>query len=116
MMMHKVFGEMYNLKAIAGILVRLPLTDKPGDARRAGPPFEIPYTLVLPPTEMDAWRLHADLLDTAAELRDELLHSDVKDPPEGEAYLKTLGDLDDQSKSWVDSVFAALGAAERLTV
>jgi hypothetical protein len=65
---------------------------------------------------MDAWRLHADLLDTAAELRDELLHSDVKDPPEGEAYLKTLGDLDDQSKSWVDSVFAALGAAERLTV
>jgi hypothetical protein len=115
-MMHKVFGEMYNLKAIAGILVRLPLREAPGDPHRAGPPFEIPYTLVLPPAEVDAWRLHQDLLETSALLRGELLESDRKDPPEGHAYLKTLGDLDNQSKAWIDAVIAGLRAAERLSV
>ena len=43
--MAKIFGEMYNIKTIAGILVVMPLTDKPGDKHRAGPPFEMPYSL-----------------------------------------------------------------------
>src|SRR5262249_17102392 len=39
MVMHRVFGEMYNLKTISGILVRLPLGDHGREC--AGPPFEI---------------------------------------------------------------------------
>ena len=36
--MHRVFGEMYNLKTIAGIMVQL----------ESGPPFEMPFSLRLP--------------------------------------------------------------------
>jgi len=57
MVMHRVFGEMYNLKTIAGILTRLPLSDEAAgaDTPRAGPPFEMPYTLYLPTTDADIW-------------------------------------------------------------
>jgi ferritin-like protein len=40
------FGEMYNLRSIAEILMTLPLHDR-GDLL-AGPPFEMPYSLSLP--------------------------------------------------------------------
>ena len=57
MMMHRVFGEMYNVKTIADIVVRLPLRDEPGASAAApgacaGPPFEMPYTLSIPPSQI----------------------------------------------------------------
>jgi Ferritin-like len=73
--MHKVFAEMYNLKAIAGILVRLPLKEPrrdPLNDRRAGPPFQMPYTLAISMDAMDRWRLHRDLLRGAIELNRDL--------------------------------------------
>src|SRR6185436_13247802 len=51
------FAEMYNLRAIAGIVMELPL-DKPDETARAGPPFEMPYTLSLPDWDSDKWRAH----------------------------------------------------------
>jgi hypothetical protein len=117
MMMHKVFGEMYNLKTIAGILVQLPLKDDPKNEYRAAPPFETPYSLALPPSENDAWRLHLDLLGTSADLRKNIGQFDqTREAPEQQAYLKTMGDLDHQSTEWIESVIAGLSAAERLTV
>ena len=71
--MHKLFAEMYNLKAIAGILVRLPLTARKTDKSRAGPPFQMPYTLAIPMDPMDRWRLHGDLLKGAIELNDQIM-------------------------------------------
>ena len=62
MVMHRVFGEMYNLKTIAGLLVRLPLKDD-GESGCAAPPFEMPYTLILPEDDKDVWRRHLDLLE-----------------------------------------------------
>jgi hypothetical protein len=62
--LNRVFGEMYNLKAIAGLLVQLPLKSDPKE--RAGPPFELPYTLNFPTHETDFWRLHLDLVEAAA--------------------------------------------------
>ena len=52
MVMHRVFGEMYNLKALSGLLTRLPLTND-DDGQQAGPPFEMPYSLILPSGEVE---------------------------------------------------------------
>ena len=112
--MHRVFGEMYNLKTIAGILVRLPLRDggaaRRGEPRFAGPTFEMPYTVRLPAADIDCWRLHQDLLASAGELTGRLLRDA---PPDGEAYLRTLRDLDAQSHAWLESVLAGNGARGR---
>ena len=98
--MHRLFSEMYNLRAIANILVRLPLGAEK-DPRRAGPPFELPYTLALPAAENDCWRLHRDLLVNSKILAGRLL-SDA--PVEGRQYLTALLDLDRQSMAWIDAV------------
>ena len=43
-LLHRMFGEMYNLRTIASILVRMPLNG-PSDDERAGPPFAMPESL-----------------------------------------------------------------------
>lgn len=109
--MHRIFGEMYHLKALSGILVRLPLTEDPEDPRRAGPPFEMPYTLALPPDEIDCWRLHQDLVRTSELICGALLgdrEALEMGPPEGEAYLRTLRNHDQQAIAWLDTVIAGL--------
>ncbi len=85
------FGEMYNLRAIAGILVQRPLKQG-GDPRQraAGPPFAMPYTLSLPNAEGDRWRVHRDLLEASGDEIDTLrrigtTHLD---------YLRALADAD----------------------
>ncbi len=66
LLMHRVFGEMYNLKTLAGLLVRTPLSDEP-DGRWAGPPFEMPYSFTLPDADADVWRQHHELIGTSLE-------------------------------------------------
>lgn len=105
-MLQRVFAEMFNVKAIAEILVRLPL----GDAKapeRAGAPFEMPYTTVLPPDDVDCWRLDRDLLETSRALSGELLS---KGPSvEGSDYLLALRDLDLGAIAWLDQMLAGRG-------
>jgi hypothetical protein len=55
------FGEMYNLRSIAEILMALPLGSEVKDTF-AGPPFEMPYSLALERREADRWRGHRDLI------------------------------------------------------
>lgn len=121
MVMHRVFGEMYNLKTIAGILVQVPLRDAGGGAASgnpacAGPPFEMPYNLRLPPTETDTWRLHRDILGSADRLCMQMLKSKRRPLAGGRAYLETLVDLDTQSRAWIDQILAGLGATERHSI
>ena len=110
--MHRIFGEMYNLKAIAGILVCMPLTDRAGDPRRAGPTFQMPYSIELPPDDIDCWRMHRDIVLCSVELCDELLDPSRNQlavtPPEGEPYLSTLRNLDRQALAWIDSILGGL--------
>lgn len=114
--MSKIFGEMYNLKTLSGILVRLPLHHA-GDPRRAGPTFQMPYTLTLPAAEADIWRQHRDLVNSSQELVAELLHPDKRNledaPPDGRKYLLTLRDLDLQSIAFIDQVLIGLRPARR---
>ena len=55
------------LRGIAKMLTTLPLKETSGPAR-AGPPFELPYTLALPDGERDRWRLHLALIDSSRDL------------------------------------------------
>ncbi|MCB1231842.1 MAG: hypothetical protein KDN19_16355 [Verrucomicrobiae bacterium] len=109
--MHRIFGEMYNLKAIAGILVRMPLVS-PDDPRRAGPPFRMPYSLDLPSDEIDCWRLHRDNIAYSRELCRALLDpaNDCLDstPDEGEPFLRTLCNWDKKAAAWVEAVLDGL--------
>jgi hypothetical protein len=91
--MHRVFGEMYNLKTIAGILAELD----------AGPPFEMPYTLDLPETSADIWRLHRELLKGSLDVGTQLLRSATG---EGKNYLLALAELDTRAVGWIDSILA----------
>jgi hypothetical protein len=126
--MHKIFGEMYNLKAIAGILVHRPLRNLPAsaqtvargagankfaeDAARAAPPFEMPYTIDLPLDEPDCWCRHQDILNSSLEVSHALLTG--KDPhgPKLTAnevnYLRTLQQLDQKSIAWMEIIIGGL--------
>jgi hypothetical protein len=79
------FGEMYNLRAIAAILVTLPLDA--GSQVMAGPPLQMPYTLQLPFGEDDKWQLHLDLIEASGRLIDRLV---PMVSPERRQYLRTL--------------------------
>lgn len=101
----RVFGEMYNLKAISGVLVRLPLGD-PERPERAGPPFQMPYTLVLPP-ETSFWRSQIDLLDSSDQLARELL-DEPRVLPDGKRYLLALREADATARTWIEQLLTGL--------
>ncbi len=135
MLMHRVFGEMYNLKTLAGLLVRAPraaagddpkLTAPYDGARKwAGPPFEMPYSLTLPDADLDIWRMHDDLIVTSLDTAKRLLEAasgQSYDPAEqkehwskvkadldaagAEPFLRALMDLDRRSRAWIQTIVA----------
>ncbi|MDI1257366.1 MAG: ferritin-like protein [Flavobacterium sp.] len=63
MIINSAFGEMYNLRSLATILVQAPI-GKHSD-KMCGPPFTLPYTFDLPFGEHNRWRLHSDLLQAS---------------------------------------------------
>jgi hypothetical protein len=111
---HRVFGEMYNMKAIAEMLVRMPLTDDQvaDDPRRAGPPFEMPYRTPLPPNDRDIWEIHKAALAASRHLCRKLLHEDPNDTgsPEFEKdpvairFLKAMKQADQDADEWIDGI------------
>jgi hypothetical protein len=113
MVMHRVFGEMYNIKAIAGLLVRLPIAC----GGCAGPPFEMPYSLDLPQADGEIWRMYDDLLANSSRTCREVFRIAKAIPLVdqqitgigGEAYLRSLMDIDSQTQKWIATVMA--GAA-----
>jgi hypothetical protein len=133
---HRVFGEMYNLKAIAEILVKLPLKEGQDrtDGPRAGPPFQMPFRLTLPPNERDTWRIHEQAIKTSLKLCKKLLgekddeeheeddekhgkdhdkHHDkhgtgVECDPAARSYLAILKQADEDARFWVRNVFDGL--------
>lgn len=103
-LIHRTFAEMYNLRVIAGLLVRLPLDGNQPDGPRAGPPFQMPYTLMLPHAEDDRWRLHRDLLDAAARLTERL--RELAGSGEGQDYLTALAQADEIERGQVEQLIA----------
>jgi hypothetical protein len=102
-----LFGEMYNMKAIAGILVRLP-SGKNGKV--AGPTFELPETLAQPISKAAFWSMHLELLNEAVrrtELLDDTWGENGKScPPEARRYPRFMLDADKQTRRWVQKILA----------
>lgn len=99
--MHRVFGEMYNIKTLSTLLMAMPIgADAAGP--RAGPPFEMPYTLELPPGDTETWKVHLAMIDDSRSLCTTLLSLD----PAHAAYLKTQMQLDSQTADWLRSIIA----------
>jgi hypothetical protein len=117
-MLARIFGEMYNLKAIAGVLTRLPLTDRKGDKRRAGPPFQMPYTLSPPLPEANFWRMHLDLLGASTTLANSLLDAALVTggPVDGVRYLQAMRAADADVCTWINEVIAGIDATRRALV
>jgi hypothetical protein len=101
-LINRMFGEMYNLKAIACLLGELPLDRDP--KLRAGPPFEMPYTVALPEDEEDVWRLHRDLLVASTALASGLAQTSKS----GGAYAHSLLALDQRAKSEFETILSGL--------
>jgi len=108
-LIHRSFSEMYNLRAIAGLLIGLPASNEDEDGPRAGPPFQMPYTLSLPSVEPDRWRVHRDLLDASDQLVAQL--RGLIGTGDGEHYLIALSQADQRERRLVDQLIAALTAA-----
>ncbi|MEU9128460.1 ferritin-like protein [Kitasatospora sp. NPDC048540] len=118
-LIHRAFGEMYNLRAIAGALVRLPVSDQGPSGQgpsgqgqsgslRAGPPFEMPYTLDLPEPDRNRWLLQRDLVKASQlavrDLRDVLPAADS-----GVPYLVAVADTDRRALELIERVLAGRG-------
>ena len=91
-LINRSFAEMYNLRSIAGVLVGLPLDQAKRDDERAGPPFQMPHSLMLPHDEPDRWRLHRDLLDASATLIERIKTADGTGA--GQDYVTALAQAD----------------------
>ena len=109
--MHRVFTEMYNLKTVAGILVRRP--SGAADGARAGPPFQMPYTLALPATPRNRWLLHKDLILEARSLRCELLKLPGAPSREEAGYLAAMADIDGETEAWLERLVGGGGLRRR---
>ena len=99
--LNRVFGEMYNLKAIASILTALPLKDDL--EMRAGPPFEMPYTLSFPIAEPAFWQLHLDLIDASAAQIARIQHCATA----GQQYAQALSQADTRARAEIDVILQA---------
>jgi Ferritin-like len=94
------FGEMYNLRAIASIMVETPLSPDPA-GKTAGPPFQMPYTLNRPAGEANRWRMHRQLLLACEPLIANLL---AQSPASRHRYLNSLRDADGQLLGIIDRI------------
>jgi hypothetical protein len=104
----RAFDEMRHLRKIAGKLVQLPLHE-PGDPARAGPPFELPYTLILPDRPEDRWRTHLDATRASLDLvREHLLGAGA--PDADDPFLADLVAADESALP----VLGALAAGQAL--
>ena len=73
----------------------------------------MPYTLALPISAIDRWRLHRDLIAGAAELIRALMKAPGSDA--ARPYLQAMKDLDGASVDWIDQVLAGLTRDRALT-
>ena len=75
----RAFGDLLALAEVGPLLTTLPRTAD--GAGRAGPPFELPYTMAFPDQPDDRWDHHRDLLVEA--------RAALAAPPDGDQRART---------------------------
>jgi rubrerythrin len=108
LLMHWTFDEMRHLKKIATRLVQLPKDDPPGEDR-AGPPFELPYTLDLPDGERQRWRQHLDVSRAAGQLVRKQLGAELAT----DGFLIDLLEADRRAQAILGSLARGEGIPDR---
>ncbi|HEY0313220.1 MAG TPA: ferritin-like domain-containing protein [Allosphingosinicella sp.] len=104
LVLQATFAEMYNLRAVSNLLVTKPADE--ADGPRAGPPFEMPYSLALPAARADAWRLHVDLIGAAKILVERLRpHASTEE----KAYLDSMAAIDARRRVALDELVEGAG-------
>jgi hypothetical protein len=106
-LVHRAFAEMYNLRALAGRLVELPLEEDAPGGLLAGPPFEMPYSLELPHHDHDRWLLQRDLVQASQLLTDQLLSTQPSSA--GDPYLVALRESDRRALEQIEHVLSRKG-------
>ncbi|KIA99555.1 MULTISPECIES: ferritin-like protein [unclassified Flavobacterium] len=96
MIINSSFGEMYNLRSLATILVQTPIAKN--SSKMAGPPFTLPYTFDLPFGEHNRWRSHKDLLEASNNLIVQL--KNFKDQP----HIQYLNGLQEADKKLLQAI------------
>jgi hypothetical protein len=102
LIVNRMFGEMYNLRSVAAILVHLPITK--GSSQCCGPTFQMPYTLQLPESDAGYWTLHLDLIAACAAL---LAQARALGNAERAEYARTLESLDASTRKEMELYAAA---------
>lgn len=96
-----VFSEMYKIRALSSLLVAMPL--RPGLPVRkisAGPPFEMPFTLLLPDREDERWRWYRGMIEASRRI---LLQLRTEDPDERHRhFVEAMIDGDDELLILID--------------
>jgi ferritin-like protein len=90
------FGEMYQLRALAGIIVRQPIDDS-GSGLLCGPPFELPYSLAVSDLPSGRWKAHRDIL-----IGSDLIIEQLRSYGVGET--KYLDALQFQNKTFLEQI------------
>jgi hypothetical protein len=97
------FSEMRRIKKIAEKLVELPKDDT--GVLRAGPPFELPYSLRLPSRDTDRWAGHADVFAMAGAY----VEQNMLGPDETSGdFLRFLVDADAKAAAIADALARGL--------
>jgi hypothetical protein len=94
------FGEMYQLRALAGIIVRQHVDDSTSGLF-CGPPFELPYSLAIPDLPSGRWRAHRDVIMASDLIIEQLRHH-------GAEETKYLHALQFQNKTFLEQIAAIL--------
>jgi hypothetical protein len=118
MLMHRVFGEMYQLKTLSGKLFQMPLRKEDADAKtpesmrvNAGPPFELPSNTRIPVSDVDCWCLHRDSLVASRDACNAIIGSNPT--PDEREYIKTLLAIDEQTDAWIVQILAGMNSTTR---
>ncbi|MGH7252868.1 MAG: hypothetical protein ACREIE_03610, partial [Nitrospiraceae bacterium] len=110
-LINRTFAEMYNLRAIAGMLVQLPLDQDNLSGLQAGPPFEMPYTLDLPEHTHDRWIQQRELFRASQDL---IAKTKQLAPPERRQYLLALEDSDRLALDQIGRILCQLPTEEAI--
>ena len=118
MLMHRVFGEMYQLKALSGKLFQMPFRDVDADPDtpdsmriNAGPPFELPSNSRLPASDADCWSMHRDSVAASRAACEAILSGNPT--PEQREYIKTIIALDEKTDQWIVQILAGMNSNVR---
>lgn len=109
-----IFSEMYKIRAISSILVTMPLhAGTPPAKVSAGPPFQMPFTLLLPDREDERWRWYRGMLEASRTILHTLRGSDSDE--RHRRFVEAMIDGDDDLLIMIDRAITRESALEGVT-